>query len=55
MVTEGKTRVFVSFDYDNDRTLKEFIIGVSTRRFAIHDRRLVDEGSGPRSELGGRS
>ena len=23
----AKTKVFVSFDYDNDRTLKDFIIG----------------------------
>lgn len=25
----GKTRVFVSFDFDNDKVLKEFIIGQS--------------------------
>ncbi len=23
----GKTKVFISFDFDNDKTLKDFIIG----------------------------
>jgi len=28
-VAQGKKRVFVSFDFDNDRTLRDFIVGQS--------------------------
>jgi hypothetical protein len=41
----GKRRVFVSFDFDNDRTLKEFIIGQSRNAdspFEVQDHSLKE-------------
>ena len=43
----AKKRVFISFDFDNDKTLKEFIIGQSKHEdspFEIHDNSLKEEG-----------
>jgi hypothetical protein len=42
----GKKRVFVSFDFDNDRTLKEFIIGQAKHPdspFEVTDTSLKEE------------
>jgi len=45
--TEGKmTRVFVSFDYDNDKTLRDFIIGqarLTDSPFTVADHSLKEE------------
>jgi hypothetical protein len=30
-MTETKLRMFISFDYDNDKALKEFLVGQSKR------------------------
>jgi hypothetical protein len=30
-MTETKPRVFISFDYDNDKALKDFLVGQSKR------------------------
>lgn len=41
----GKTRVFVSFDFDNDKKLKEFIIGQSklpSSPFSVIDHSLKE-------------
>src|SRR6266403_3042844 len=41
-----KTKVFVSFDYDNDKTLKDFIIGqarLSDSPFDVADHSLKEE------------
>lgn len=41
----GKTRVFISFDFDNDRQLKDFIIGQSKHSdspFSVEDHSLKE-------------
>jgi hypothetical protein len=41
----AKTKVFVSYDYDNDRTLKEFIIGqakLADSPFEVQDHSLKE-------------
>ena len=42
----AKKHVFISFDFDNDKTLKEFIIGQSKHEdspFEVHDNSLKEE------------
>ena len=39
----NKTRVFVSFDFDNDKALKEFIIGQSRLPDSPKEKRLLAE------------
>ena len=44
-MTKAKTRVFVSFDFDNDKVLKDFIIGQSRQEdspFSVIDTSLKE-------------
>ncbi len=45
-MTETKSRVFISFDYDNDKVLKDFIVGQSKNTdspFEISDWSMKEE------------
>jgi hypothetical protein len=50
-----KTRVFVSYDFDNDKVLKDFIIGqakLNDSPFEVQDYSLKE--GGPRKGVGGQ-